>query len=340
MSAAPPNPPDWIGSLQPALRSRAVCVTGGAGFIGARLVELLIHAGARVAVLDDLSSSSLDRLAPLIESHPERLRFVHGSVLDPEALTEALLASEIIFHLAAVSSVPLSTQDPSRAFAVNVHGAVRVAEAARLERAQRFLYAASCAAYGDAPTPHVETMPARPLATYAASKLAAEHVVAAWARSRGLPGLSLRIFNAYGVGQPADSAESAVIPAFCTRLREGKPLLVHGDGSQTRDFVHVDDVCRAFLLAATTDKSLTGEAVNIGSGKATSIRDLASMILRVAGRQGEAPELTEPRAGDLRDSRADTTRARELLGFEAQTPLEPALARVVDAFLDVPSARA
>ncbi len=340
MVVATPNPPDWVGSFQAALRDRPVCVTGGAGFIGARLVESLVHAGARVSVLDDLSSSTLDRLAPLIESHPRQVRFVHGSILEPEALADALLAVETVFHLAAVSSVPESTRDPLRAFAVNVHGTVRVAEAARLQEASRFLYAASCAAYGDAPAPHAETLPARPLSPYAASKVAAEHVVSAWAHARALPGLSLRIFNAYGVGQPADSAESAVISSFCARVRDGKPPIVHGDGAQTRDFVHVDDVCRAFLLAATTDKPLTGEPVNIGAGASTSIREIAETVLRVAGRETWKPEFTDPRPGDLRDSIADIARARDLLGFEASISLEPALARIVDDFLDVHSARA
>src|SRR5690606_27009597 len=209
-----------VDRLRRHYEGRAVCVTGGAGFIGGHLVDALLSLGSRIAVLDDLSNSTLAHLASLIELEPDRVRFVHGSVLDDDAVADAVEGAGTIFHLAAVGSVPLSVAQPQRSWSVNATGTVRVLEAARRNwprptGRERVVFAASSSAYGDDPAlPKVETQIPRPLSPYAASKLAGEHALTAWSRSYGISTASLRYFNIFGPRQSADSAYAAVIAAF------------------------------------------------------------------------------------------------------------------------------
>lgn len=308
-----------------------VCVTGGAGFIGSTLVDALLQLGAEITVIDDLSGSESGRLTRLLDKpSPGSLRFIHASILEPRALIEALSGRSHIFHLAAVASPTLAQEEPVRCYEVNALGTARVAETARKAGVERLVYAASASAYGDATGPNCETQAPNPLSPYAASKLAGEHVVTAWAKSRGLDGVNLRFFNVYGVGQSPDSEYAAVIPAFAKRLSSGQPPVVYGDGGQTRDFVHVNDVVTALLLAASAEEALGGATINIGSGTSISIEELALLMAKICEVEGLRPIHETARPGDIRESLCDPSLAARVLGFEATVPLEQGLRQLLD----------
>lgn len=315
---------------------RRVCITGGAGFIGGHLVEALLALGAEVSVIDDLSNSDAELIGHLLDSAPKnarRLRFVHGSILDPSALGEAMRGAEIVFHLAAMGSVPRSIKEPQRCMAVNLTGSLRVAEAARDVGVSRWVFSASSSAYGDDPSlPKIETQLPRPMSPYAASKLAAEYVVRAWAVSYGLPGLSLRYFNVFGPRQPADSAYSAVIAAFIKKMMAGEAPVVYGDGQQSRDFTPVKNAVYANLLAGSTRREPKGEVVNVGCGTRTTLLQLLEKLSVTMGVGNVRAVHLPSRDGDVRDSQADLTRAGELLGYRPVMGLEEGLAETVAWF--------
>lgn len=332
-----------IAAFERFYEGRAVCVTGAAGFIGVHLTAALVELGARVSAIDDLSNSDGSRLADLVNRTPETLDFVYGSVLDARALAEAAADRELVFHLAAIGSVPRSLNDPNRTFEVNALGTVRVLEAARRAGAERLVLSSSSSVYGssDASRPQRETDPTRPMSPYAASKLAAEHAAAAHARSFGLDAASLRYFNVFGPGQPAGSAYAAVVPAFAEALLAGRGGTVFGTGDQTRDFTPVDHVVRANLLAGARAEPIGGEPVNVGLGRRTSVLELHTMMARAAADEGPQaaphpePRFENARAGDVPHSSADTARARELLGLDPDAvDLEDALRRTVGWFRD------
>lgn len=325
-----PWPAEHHERLQRAYSDAQVLVTGGAGFIGSTLVEKLLGFGAQVVVIDDLSGSTSARLTTLLEKETRgSARFVYASILEPRALMEAVSGAGVVFHLAAVSSPVMAQEEPVRCMEVNGLGTARVAEAARKAGAERLVYAASASAYGDSAGPNRESQAPAPISPYGASKLAGEHVVSSWARSRGLDGVNLRFFNVFGVGQSPDSEYAAVIPAFARQLKANKPPVIYGDGGQTRDFVHVDDVARALLLAGAHEESLDGATINIGSGRAVSISELAAIMARLCGVDGLRPIHEAARAGDIRESLCDPTLAADVLGFEPVTTLEDGLRDVL-----------
>jgi nucleoside-diphosphate-sugar epimerase len=307
-------------------------VTGGAGFIGGHLAETLLALGASVSVIDDLSASSSVTIASLVERYPSRCDFFHASILEPGALAEAMQGARLVFHLAAMSAVPRSILQPERCFEVNVVGTVRVAEAARRAGVERLVLASSSSVYGVGEgvrpdQPRAESSPTNPLSPYAASKLSAEHVVSAWTHAMGLPGVSLRYFNIFGSRQPADSSYAAVIPAFLSAYQKREAPTIHGDGSFTRDFTHVDNAVLANLLAATIEADrVRGQAINVGCGQRLSIRDLAKRIARAAGAGDLDPEFGPARAGDVPHSLASLDRARSVLGYEVIRSLDEGLA--------------
>lgn len=314
---------------------RAVCVTGGGGFIGSHLVDALVELRARVVSLDDLSNSDGSSLVKAVEGAPDRARFVFGSVLDPRALGDAVRGAQNVFHLAAMTSVPRSFEQPERVFEVNAMGTVRVAEASRRAGVGRLVYAASSSAYGDEPgMPRVETMLPRPMSPYAASKLAGESVVASWSRAYGLSGVSLRLFNVFGPRQAAGDAYAAVVAAFTDRLLAGQPPIIYGDGSATRDFTPVASVVRAMLLAGAMEEDPRGAVFNIGFGRRTSIADLARLLGRLTERPGVSPTFRAPRAGDVPHSLADISRASAMLGYTPSGTLEEALAETVAWYME------
>jgi nucleoside-diphosphate-sugar epimerase len=313
---------------------RTVCVTGGAGFIGSHIVDALLTLGGHVRVIDDLSASDPERISLLVAQSGGRLVFTHASILDPDALAETVRGSSTVFHLAAMGSVPKSIDDPARCYAVNVTGTLRVAEAARSAGVERLVFSASSSAYGDAERmPLSEDMPPRPLSPYAASKLAGEHTVRAYAHSMNLPGVSLRYFNVFGPRQRADADYAAVIPAFASRIAKGERPVIYGDGAVSRDFCSVDNVVIANLLAASGASVGAGETINIACGQSTTIGELARTIAELSGRPDIEPVFEDPRAGDVPASLADLSRARDLLGYEVVTPFRQGLAETVESFL-------
>ncbi len=317
-----------------------VCVTGAAGFIGGHLAEALLRQGHEVAGLDDFSSGRRENAA-LLARHPG-FRLIEGSIADPQATRRALEGAAWVFHLAAIPSVPLSMAEPARTSAVNVGGTLNVLEAARASGARRVVLACSCAAYGDGPEqPKHESLPPRPMSPYAAQKIACELYAQTYTRAYGLPCVALRFFNVYGPRQDPKSEYAAAIPRFATRLLSGQRPIVFGDGLQTRDFVHVSDVVRANLLAAESAQA-PGEVINVASGRSASLLQLIAALGEAVGPDAAhlAIEHQPPRAGDLRESSADISKARALLGYEPRVALEEGLRSVVDFFATVTTAAA
>jgi UDP-glucose 4-epimerase len=312
-------------SLEDAYRGRSVCVTGGAGFIGSHLCDALTRLGARVSVIDDLSSGATENLDGL------DVRFVRASILDPAALLEAVGDSAVIYHHAALTSVPDSVERPQAYHEVNATGTLSVLEAARVRPAAdgatppRIVFAASSSAYGDLDAdPIVETVVPRPLSPYAVAKCTGEQLLRAYCLCYGISGVSLRYFNIFGPRQPPGSSYAAVIPLFATALLDGVRPTIFGDGSQTRDFTHVSNVVQANLLAGASTKPLAGEIVNVGCGIKTTVLELLERIAAVLGVEPDA-EFAPARIGDVLHSRADITRAAELLGYEPVTDLDTGL---------------
>ncbi|MEM9166837.1 MAG: SDR family NAD(P)-dependent oxidoreductase [Planctomycetota bacterium] len=320
-------PSQRLEALRAAFEGRRICVTGGAGFIGAHTVDVLLACGATVSVIDDLSNSMLATLSDHLEMTPERLRFVYGSILDDRALSEAIEGCDRVIHLAAMGSVPRSFEQPTRAFEVNATGTLRVLEAARRAGADRVVLAASSSAYGDpSELPCLETMPNSPMSPYAASKLAAEALCQAWPDGYGLDTVCLRYFNVFGPRQRSDSDYAAVVAAFAKRLLAGEAPVIYGDGQQARDFTYVANAVDATLRAASLGTALGGRIMNIGAGAGgCTIADLARMMGEHLAPDAPAPVFEPARPGDVRDSAADITRARDLLGYEPLVDLQAGL---------------
>jgi len=324
-------PAELVNPLRRSYEGRKVCVTGGAGFIGGHLVDGLLALGASVTVIDDLSNSSLAHLAELIETQPDRLRFIQASILEDAALAGAVAGATAVFHLAALGSVPRSIDDPRRTWTVNATGTMRVLEAARDAKVGRVVFAASSSAYGETERlPKLESMAPSPRSPYAASKVAGEHLMEAWAHSYAMQTVSLRYFNVFGPRQPAGSAYAAVVPQFCAAIQAGNRPVIYGDGGQTRDFTFVACAALATMQAGGVERPLAGEVVNVGSGKRVSIREIARQIADLRDRADLVPQHQPARAGDVRHSLADITRARELLGYKPFIELPEGLAQTIE----------
>lgn len=314
-------------------------VTGGAGFIGSHLVDALLERGATVTVLDDLSAgreSNLDDARRKLKTAGAggHLRFIEGSVLDERALGEAMTGADIVFHEAAIASVPRSVREPVRYLHTNTMGTLAVLEAAKAAGARRVVYAASSSAYGDQPgLPRREAMPADVRSPYAAAKISGEYLAQAMASTSDLETVSLRYFNIFGPRQRADSAYAAVIPLFCRWLTEGETPTIYGDGTQTRDFTYVANAVHANLLAGLAEGPMRGQVVNVATGRRSSVLELLEAVARELGVEVRYQLLPE-RAGEVRDSLADISAARKLLGYEPVVPFEEGLAKTVRAYVE------
>ena len=316
---------------QLAYDGRRVCLTGGAGFIGSHLCAALVERGATVTVLDDLSSGSQDNLAPFAD----KIRLVRGSILDFEAIRDAADGCEIIFHLAAMTSVPGSVDDPESYYEVNATGTLGVLEAARAVGAKRVVYSASSSVYGDSPElPKVETMTPDPVSPYAVAKCAGEHLLRAYAVCFGLATVSLRYFNIFGPRQRPDSPYAAVIPKFAEAFLRGRKPVIYGDGAQTRDFTHVSNAVHANLLAGACDKPLEGQVVNVACGKSYNLLELAQRMAGILGVEG-AFEFAPPRIGEVLHSCASIDAARSLLGYEPIMSFDEGLRDALQYYSDV-----
>jgi UDP-N-acetylglucosamine/UDP-N-acetyl-alpha-D-glucosaminouronate 4-epimerase len=307
--------------------SRNALVTGGAGFIGSHLADGLLAAGWRVRLLDDFSSGREENLVDQ-KGNAELLR---GDLRDRALLARALAGVEVVFHQGAVPSVPRSVAEPERTNDVNVTGTLSVLEASRRAGVRRVVFAASSSAYGDTPVlPKVETMPPCPLSPYALQKYAGERYCQLFHRLYGLETVALRYFNVYGPRQDPKSEYAAVIPRFITACLAEEAPVVFGDGEQTRDFTFVADAVAANLLAADAARA-SGEVLNVAGGRRVSLNQLLGEIRSLTGSRVEARH-EAARPGDVRDSLADLSRARELLGYEPRVDLRAGLAPTVAHF--------
>jgi UDP-glucose 4-epimerase len=317
------NGPRIAPQLASRYRGLRVCVTGGAGFIGSHLVDALVACGAQVSVLDDLSNGKRDNLAGVAAS----IQFVHGSILDEAKLHEAMDGAQLVFHEAAMCSVPGSVERPMESHRINATGTVVVLEAARQSpTVRRVVYAASGgSAYGNSPQlPKLESMPPEPMSPYAVAKLTGEYMLRAYAICYGLSTVSLRYFNIFGARQRPDSPYAAVIPRFAQALRRGEPVTVYGDGTQTRDFTHVSNVVHANLLAGASERGLRGESVNIACGTSYSLRDLIERMGRIMALTPRT-RLEPARVGEVMHSRASIDAAAKLLDYQPITEFEAGL---------------
>ena len=299
---------------------KTALVTGGAGFIGSHLVEALISAGCRVAVLDNLSTGNFANLKHL----DGKFSFFQDDIRNQKALYAAAEDCQVIFHLAAVVSVPQTIEDPIESAEINELGSLSVFETAMKKKVQRVVFSSSCAVYGDDPRlPKLEDMAPNPLSPYAVQKLAAEYYAQMFYDLHGLETAVLRYFNVYGPRQDPSSPYSGVISIFMSKALLNDPAVIYGDGNQSRDFIYVRDVVKANLLAATA-KNASGQVMNIGSGRAVRINELWQAICALCGRS-LGPRYASKRPGDIFESLAGVETAKELLDFECEVSFEKGL---------------
>lgn len=314
---------DWPQYFGDTFKDTTVLVTGGAGFIGSHLSEALVTLGANVTVLDDLSGGDTTNLA----GFADRVRFIESSILDRDTLADCATGCQYIFHQAALGSVLRSVKQPRLYQEVNATGTFNVLEAARDAGVRRVMFAASSSAYGNPPEDgaKVETMPVRPLSPYAATKVAGEAALRAFANCYDIDTVSLRYFNIFGPRQNANSAYAAVIAAFAKALFAGERPVIFGDGQQSRDFTFVANAVYANLLAAARPESLNGEVYNVACGARVTVNELAKQIAVLAGRSDLEPIYQDARAGDVKHSLANLSNTRAVLGYEPLVDLAAGL---------------
>jgi UDP-glucose 4-epimerase len=307
-------------------------VTGGAGFIGSHLVERLLTEGYRVRVFDNFSSGRRANLD--FAKGNRRLDIRRGDLTSLAAVTRAMKGVEVVFHQAAMRSVPRSVADPLGAHASNVTGTLHVLHAAAKQKKKpRVVYASSSSVYGERPDlPKREDQPTAPISPYAATKVAGELYASVWSRLFDVETVGLRYFNVFGPRQDPKSEYAAVIPKFILWGMGGKPLLVHGDGTQSRDFTYIDNVVSANLLAARADaRAVAGKSYNVGCGSRTSLLEIIASIEVMLGRSLKRRH--EPgRVGDVPHTLADVSAAKRDMGYEPLVAFEEGLRRTVAFF--------
>lgn len=303
-------------------------VTGGAGFIGSHIAETLVNAGHNVRVIDNFATGRPENMA----SFRDRISFYEVDITDRAALDEPFAGVDYVLHQAAIPSVPRSVDDPLGTHDANVNGTLHVLDAARVAGVKRVVYAASSSAYGEIEGEFKqEDMNPQPLSPYAVAKLAGEYYCQAFTKVYGLETVALRYFNVFGPRQDPTSAYAAVIPLFITAILDGVPPTIYGTGEQSRDFTFIQNVVQGNLLACKAPAEATGQTFNLACGERISLLDLIDQINDILGTDVK-PVHTEPRAGDIMHSRADNTRARELLGFDPQVTFREGLARTIDFY--------
>lgn len=300
-------------------------VTGGAGFIGSHIASALAASGAKVRIIDDLSTGYLDNVNAITGD----VDFVQGSLANEESLRKALEGVELVFHEAAIPSVPRSVENPRQTHIASVESTFSLLLAAKENRVRRVVYAASSSAYGDQPSlPKIENMLPEPLSPYAVAKLVGEYYCQVFTRVYGLETLSLRYFNVFGPRQDPSSQYSGVISRFIGALLTDESPVIYGDGEQSRDFTYVEDVVNANLKAAETMKGI-GQVINVANGERITLNQLLAQLKELTGKPDALADYREPRAGDVRHSLADISRARDLLGYEPQVDFQTGLKHTI-----------
>ncbi len=304
-------------------------VTGGAGFIGSNTVEELVRRGHSVVVLDDLSGGKEENLAEV----RTKITFIKGTITDLEVVRRAVQEADYVLHLAARTSVPRSVKDPVETNRANVDGTLNVLVAARDAKVKRVAFAASSSVYGETPTlPKVETMQPSPISPYGVSKFVGELYAQVFGRCYGLENVSLRYFNVFGPRQDPSSPYSGVLSKFITAFLEDAQPVVYGDGEQSRDFTYIENVVQANLLACEAPNA-SGKVFNVGTGARFTLNQTLRLLEQLAGKRLEA-RYDPPRDGDIRDSQADITQSRELLGYDPQVGFEEGLRRTFEWYRD------
>jgi len=314
---------DLVNSRPPGFfRDKRCLVTGGAGFIGSHLVDALVGEGAVVTVLDDLSNGKMENL----ERSLSRVSFTRGDIRDIETCRGACRGQSLVFHQAALGSVPRSMKDPATSLAVNVQGTAHVLAASMEAGVDRVVYASSSSVYGDTPKlPKREGEEGRPLSPYALSKVMNEQLAEVFRQCYGMAIVGLRYFNVYGSRQDPDGPYAAVIPRFFRAFLRGEAPVIYGDGEQSRDFTYVADAVRANLLAATAPVEACGRAYNVAGGKRITVTELAKAIQGSCGSKVE-PIYEPERPGDIKHSLADLSQAAHMLGYSPATEIRRGLA--------------
>jgi len=306
--------------------SGVVLVTGGAGFIGSHIASSLVHQGARVRIIDDLSTGHRENVAEIGGD----VDFIHASLTDSKAVSRALRDVEVVFHEAAIPSVPRSVAKPTETHEASVNATFSLLLAARDQRIRRLVYAASSSAYGDqSELPKREDLRPDPLSPYAVAKLVGEYYCQVFSRVYGLETVSLRYFNVFGPRQDPGSQYSGVISRFMDALLNGEQPIIYGDGEQSRDFTYISNVVDANLRAAESG-SAVGQVINIANGERVTINQVFEKVKKLTGRTDVQPEYAPARTGDVRDSLADLTLARSLLGYSPKIDLEEGLRLTLD----------
>jgi nucleoside-diphosphate-sugar epimerase len=299
-------------------------VTGGAGFIGSHLAEELVRRGHSVRVLDNLSTGKRRNL-----EHLAGIDFIEGDLADPDACARAVQGVDYVLHQAAIPSVPRSVKDPVTSNRSNIDGSLNILVAARDAGVRRLVYAGSSSAYGDTPTlPKREDMPTRPLSPYALQKLVAEQYCQLFTKLYGLETVTIRYFNVFGPRQDPGSPYSGVISLFSTALLDRRRPTIYGDGEQTRDFTYIANVVDGVLRACEAPGA-SGEVINVATGGRISLNALLQAMNTIVGTD-IVPIYAEPRAGDVRDSQADISKAKSLLGYEPTVGLDEGLRRTLE----------
>jgi nucleoside-diphosphate-sugar epimerase len=309
-------------------------VTGGAGFIGSNTVDELVKRGHSVVVLDDLSAGKEENLAEV----RNKITFIKGSITDIEIVRKAMHEADYVLHLAARTSVPRSVKDPIGSNTINIDGTLNVLVAARDAKVKRVVFAASSSAYGETATlPKVETMQPAPISPYGVTKFVGELYLQTFGRCYGLENVCLRYFNIFGPRQDPSSPYSGVLAKFCTAaLNETTPVMF-GDGEQTRDFTYVENAVQANLLAFEAPSNVSGKVFNVGVGGRVSLNKVVELLGKISGHPMEAKH--DPnREGDIRDSQADITAARNFLGYTAPVDFEEGLRRTFEWYKTVAAA--
>jgi nucleoside-diphosphate-sugar epimerase len=300
-------------------------VTGGAGFIGSNTVDELVRRGHSVVVLDDISSGKEDNLTEI----RNKITFIKGSITDIEVVRKAMHEAEYVLHLAARTSVPRSVKDPIETNKINIDGTLNVLVAAKELKVKRVVFAASSSVYGETATlPKVETMQPEPISPYGVTKYVGEMYGQTFGRCYGLENVALRYFNIFGPRQDPGSPYSGVLAKFCAAFLEDTQPVVFGDGGQTRDFTYVENAVQANLLACEAPNA-SGKVFNVGVGGRISLNEVLRELGKITGKTLEA-KYEAPRDGDIRDSQADISQAREILGYEPQVTFEEGLARTFE----------
>jgi nucleoside-diphosphate-sugar epimerase len=300
-------------------------ITGGAGFIGSNIAEHLVAKGRRVRLFDNFSSGKRQNL----RSFEKQVEIIEGDLRDPEAVRRAVAGVRSILHLAAIPSVPRSVANPQLTNEANITGTVNLLVAARDAKCQRVIFSSSSSVYGDTPTlPKHEDMTPKPLSPYAVHKITGEYYCRIFWQLYGLETVSLRYFNVFGPRQDPESQYAAVIPRFITAILADKPPTIFGDGKQSRDFSHVEDVVAANVAACEAPKEALGESFNIACGGRITLLDLVAAINRITGKNVQ-PRFDPPRPGDILHSQADIGKAAKLLGWTPRVDFQDGIEKAV-----------